>query len=211
MSGYERWGAPGRVVYGDWLNSGVGLIPAGGGCKEMLRRVVSPVMASHPNADALPHLQKVLEQIATAKVSTSAKEARDMGILSPDDKIVMNRSHLLGEAKKTALQLADGYTPRQPEKVWAAGRDAYAALLLGIEGFREGGYATDYDAFISKKLAYVLTGGAWGEPQGGGEQYILDLEGGAFRSWVRQEKRMGGISYRLQNNNPWRNWWANGC
>ncbi len=83
-----------------------------------------------------------------------------MGFLGDDDKIVFNRSHLLYEAKQTALELADGYVPRQPGKVWAAGRDAYAALLLGIEGFRESGYATDHDAFISKKLAYVLTGGA---------------------------------------------------
>jgi 3-hydroxyacyl-CoA dehydrogenase len=192
-------------LYTGLVELGVGVIPAGGGCKELLRRVVSPAMASHPNADALPHLQKVFEQIATAKVSTSAKEARDMGFLSADDKIVMNRDHLLGEAKKTALQLADGYTPRRPEKVWAAGRDAYAALLLGIEGFREGGYASEYDAFISKKLAYVLTGGALSEPQWVSEQYILDLEREAFLSLVTQEKTMERISYMLQNNKPLRN------
>jgi 3-hydroxyacyl-CoA dehydrogenase len=83
-----------------------------------------------------------------------------MGFLSPDDKIVMNRAHLLGEAKQTALELARHYMPKQPGKVWAAGRDVYAALLLGIGSFREAGYATEYDAHISKKLAYVLTGGA---------------------------------------------------
>ncbi len=192
-------------LYAGLVELGVGLIPAGGGCKELLRRVVSPVMASHPNADALPHLQKVFEQIATAKVSTSAKEAREMGFLSADDKIVMNRAHLLGEAKKTALQLADGYTPRQPEKVWAAGRDAHSALLLGIEGFREGGYATDHDALISKKLAYVLTGGALSEPQWVSEQYILDLEREAFLSLVTEPKTMERISHMLQFNKPLRN------
>ncbi len=192
-------------LYAGLVEIGVGLIPAGGGCKELLRRVVNPVMAAHPNADALPHLQKVFEAIATAKVSTSAKEARDMGILGPDDEIVMNRSHLLAEAKRVARSMADNYTPLQAGKVWAAGRDAYAALLLGIEGFREGKYATDYDAFISKKLAYVLTGGALSEPQWVSEQYILDLEREAFLSLVTEAKTMERITHMLQTNKPLRN------
>jgi len=192
-------------LYAGLVELGVGLIPAGGGCKELLRRVVSPVMAASPNANVLPHLQKAFEQIATAKVSTSAKEAREMGFLSREDRIVMNRSHLLGEAKQVARQLASGYVPRQPEKIWAAGRDAYAALLLGIEGFREAGYATEYDAFISKKLAYVLTGGALSQPQWVSEQYILDLEREAFLSLVTQEKTMERISHMLQFNKPLRN------
>ncbi len=192
-------------LYTGLVEIGVGLIPAGGGCKEMLRRVVSPVMAASPNADVLPHLQKVFEAIATAKVSTSAKEARELGFLGADDQIVFNRAHLLGEAKRHALQLADGYVPRQPEKIWAAGRDAYAALLLGIEGFREGGYASDYDAHISRKLAYVLTGGALSEPQWVSEQYILDLEREAFMSLVTEAKTMERITHMLQTNKPLRN------
>lgn len=192
-------------LYAGLVELGVGLIPAGGGCKELLRRVVNPVMASSPNGDALPHLQKVFEAIATAKVSTSAKEAREMGFLSADDKIVFNRSHLLGEAKRTALELTDGYIARQPGQIWATGRDTYAALLLGIEGFREGGFATDYDAFISKKLAYVLTGGALSEPQWVSEQYILDLEREAFISLVNEPKTMERISHMLQTNKPLRN------
>jgi 3-hydroxyacyl-CoA dehydrogenase len=192
-------------LYAGLVEIGVGLIPAGGGCKEMIRRVINPVMESSPNGDALPHLQKIFEQIATAKVSTSAKEARDMGFLTADDKIVMNRSHLLYEAKKTALELADGYTPKQPGKVWASGRDAYAALLIGIEGFREGRYATDYDAFISRKLAYVLTGGALSEPGWVPEQYILDLEREAFMSLVTEAKTQERIAHMLQTNKPLRN------
>jgi len=192
-------------LYAGLVELGVGLIPAGGGCKELLRRVVSPVMAASPNADVLPHLQKVFEAIATAKVSTSAKEAREMGFLSADDKIVMNRSHLLWEAKQTARALAQSYTPRQPEKIWAAGRDVYAALQLGIEGFREGKYATDYDAHISKKLAYVLTGGAVSEPQWVSEQVILDLEREAFLSLLTEPKTIERISHMLQFNKPLRN------
>jgi 3-hydroxyacyl-CoA dehydrogenase len=192
-------------LYAGLVEIGVGLIPAGGGCKELLRRVVNPVMQSSANANVIPHLQKVFEQIATAKVSTSAKEAKEMGFLDDDDKIVFNRSHLLYEAKRTALELADGYIPKRPGKIWAAGRDVYAALLLGIEGFRESGYATDYDAFISKKLAYVLTGGAISEPGWVDEQVILDLEREAFLSLVTEPKTMERISHMLQTNKPLRN------
>ncbi|HUN07369.1 MAG TPA: 3-hydroxyacyl-CoA dehydrogenase/enoyl-CoA hydratase family protein [Aggregatilineales bacterium] len=192
-------------LYAGLVELGVGLIPAGGGCKELLRRVVNPVMAQSANANVIPHLQKVFEQIATAKVSTSAMEARDMGFLSADDVIVMNRDHLLGEAKRVAQSLAINYTPRQPGKVWAAGRDVYAALLLGIEGFREGQFATEYDAHISRKLAYVLTGGAISEPGWVPEQYILDLEREAFLSLVTEPKTMERISHMLQFNKPLRN------
>jgi 3-hydroxyacyl-CoA dehydrogenase len=192
-------------LYAGLVELGVGLIPAGGGCKELLRRVVNPVMAQSANANVIPHLQKVFEQIATAKVSTSAMEAREMGFLSADDVIVMNRDHLLGEAKRVAQALAVNYTPRQVGQVWAAGRDVYAALLLGIEGFREGHYATDYDAHISRKLAYVLTGGAISEPGWVPEQYILDLEREAFLSLVTEPKTMERISHMLQFNKPLRN------
>jgi len=192
-------------LYAGLVELGVGLIPAGGGCKELLRRVVNPVMAQSANANVIPHLQKVFEQIATAKVSTSAMEARDMGFLSADDVIVMNRDHLLGEAKRAAQALAVNYMPRQPGKVWAAGRDVYAALLLGIEGFREGQYASEYDAHISRKLAYVLTGGAISEPGWVPEQYILDLEREAFLSLVTEPKTMERISHMLQFNKPLRN------
>jgi 3-hydroxyacyl-CoA dehydrogenase len=192
-------------LYAGLVELGVGLIPAGGGCKELLRRVVNPVMSQSANANVIPHLQKVFEQIATAKVSTSAMEAREMGFLSADDEIVMNRDHLLGEAKQVAHSLAVNYTPRQAGQVWAAGRDVYAALLLGIEGFREGQYATDYDAHISRKLAYVLTGGAISEPGWVPEQYILDLEREAFLSLVTEPKTMERISHMLQFNKPLRN------
>jgi 3-hydroxyacyl-CoA dehydrogenase len=192
-------------LYAGLVEVGVGLIPAGGGCKELVRRVVSPVMASNENADPLPHLQQAFEAIAVAKVSTSAKEARELGFLSAGDKIVMNRSHLMGEAKQTALEMANGYTPLKPGKVYAAGRDAYSALLLGVEGFREGGYATDYDAHIARKVAYVLTGGALAQPQWVSQQYILDLEREAFMQLVVEPKTLERITHMLQTNKPLRN------
>jgi 3-hydroxyacyl-CoA dehydrogenase len=192
-------------LYAGLVEVGVGVIPAYGGCKEMLRRVVNPVMASHPNADVLPHLQKVFEQIATAKVSGSAKEAREIGFLTPCDRIVLNRSHLLGEAKREALHMADGYLPLRAGKIYAAGRDAYAALLTGIEGFRDSGFASDYDAVIARKLAYVLTGGAISEPGWVDEQVILDLEREAFLSLLGEAKTMERIGHMLQFNKPLRN------
>jgi 3-hydroxyacyl-CoA dehydrogenase len=192
-------------LYAGLVEIGVGLIPAGAGCKELLRRVLNPVMESHPNADPIPHLQKVFQNIATGKVSESAKQAQEMGILAPTDKIVTNRAQLIGAAKAEALALAENYQPRTAGKIYAAGRDTYAALLLGIEGFRDGGYATDYDAHISKKLAYVLTGGALSTPQWVDEQLILDLEREAFMSLVGEAKTMERIQYMLQNNKPLRN------
>ncbi|NDJ62733.1 MAG: 3-hydroxyacyl-CoA dehydrogenase/enoyl-CoA hydratase family protein [Chloroflexi bacterium] len=192
-------------LYIGLVEVGVGLLPAWGGCKELLRRVINPVMESSPNGDALPHLQKIFEQIALAKVSESAKQAREMGFLTACDRIVMNREHLLGEAKREALHLADGYVPARAGKVWAAGRDAYAAMLLGIEGFREGKYATEHDAVITRKVAYVLSGGAISEPGWVDEQVILDLEREAFMSLVREPKTMERIGHMLQTNKPLRN------
>lgn len=193
-------------LYSGLVEFGVGLIPAGGGCKEMLRRVVNPVMKSHPNADPLPHLQKVFEQLATAKVSeTGAKAAREMGLLLPCDRIVMNRSHLLYEAKRTALYLADGYVPRRREKIYAAGRDVYAALLVGIEGFQEQRLASEHDALIAQTLAYVLTGGAISEPGWVDEQVILDLEREGFMRLVQEPKTVERIGHMLQTNKPLRN------
>jgi 3-hydroxyacyl-CoA dehydrogenase len=192
-------------LYAGLVEVGVGLIPAGSGCMESLKRVLNPVMLSSPNADPLPHLSKVFQNIATAKVSESAAQAREMGYLAGNDRIVMNRSLLIGEAKAAALGLAESYAPRSAGKVYAAGRDVYAALLLAIEGFREGGYATEYDAHIARKVAYILTGGAVSQPGWVSEQYILDLEREAFLSLVGEPKTQERIGYMLQNNKPLRN------
>ena len=192
-------------LYTGQVEIGVGLVPAGGGCKELLRRVISPIKQANINNDVLPKLQDVFQQIALGTVSASAKHAVELGYMDDDDIIVMNRSHLLGEAKRAALQLAENYVPRKPEQVWAAGRDAYAALLIGIEGFREGGYATDHDALIAEKIAYILTGGALSQPQWVDQQVILDLEREAFIALLQETKTIERIMYMLENNKPLRN------
>lgn len=190
-------------LYAGLVEIGVGLIPAGGGCKEMIRRVINPV--AQGGAYVLPVMQKVFETLATAKVSVSALDAKEIGFLNRTDKVVMNRAHLIGEAKQFALGLSKTYQPQMPEKVWASGEGIYAALLLGLDGFREAGYATEYDCFIGQKLAYVLTGGALTEPQWVEQQMILDLERQVFLELLAQEKTQERIMHMLQTNKPLRN------
>ncbi len=191
-------------LYMGLVEVGVGLVPAGGGCKELVRRLVNPLAQSESD-DVLADLQKAFETIATAKVSASAKEAKALGLLADSDKIVMNRAHLLGEAKTLALALSETYAPRKPEAVYAAGRDAYAALLLGVAGFKEAGYASEHDALIAQKLAYVLTGAALAEPQWVDQQYLLNLEREAFLSLILETKTQERIMHMLQTNKPLRN------
>jgi 3-hydroxyacyl-CoA dehydrogenase len=184
---------------------GVGVIPGGCGTKEMIRRVISPPMKTR-DAQVLPFLQQAFEQIGLAKVSTSAAEAREMKILTDCDRIVVNQDYLLAEAKQTVLDLVrDGYRPPVPEQVYAAGRDAYAALVIALHQMHGGGYASDHDVVIGKKLGYVLTGGELSAPTWVDEQVILNLEREAFVSLCGEKKTIERMWYMLQNRKPLRN------
>ena len=184
---------------------GVGVIPAGAGTKEMLRRIVNPVKRIE-NADSLAALQKAFLQMGQAKVATSAEEARGMNILGPQDRIVLNRDHLLAEAKKEVLHMvAAGYKPPAPELIYAAGRDALAALRIGAWMFKEGQYITQYDHHIAGKLAYVMCGGELTCPQWVSEQYILDLEREAILSLFGEEKTQARMWAILQTGKALRN------
>lgn len=184
---------------------GAGVIPAGGGTKEIMRRIINPAMRTE-NAIVLPFLQRAFEQIGQAKVATSAEEARQMGILGPADRIVMNRDHLLSEAKREVLHMvASGYHPPAPEPIYAAGRDMLGALQVGAFMFQEGGYITEYEAHLARKLAYVLCGGDLSRPQWVSEQYILDLEREAFLSLCGEEKTQQRMWALLQTGKPLRN------
>ena len=191
-------------LYMGLVEVGVGLVPAGGGCKEMVRRLVNP-LARAGSDDVLAGLQKAFETIATAKVSGSAKEAKALGFMAESDVIVMNRAHLLGEAKALALTMSETYRQRKPELVYAAGRDAYAALQIAVAGFKEAGYASEHDALIAQKLAYILTGAALAEPQWADQQYLLNLEREAFLSLIMETKTQERIMHMLQTNKPLRN------
>ncbi len=191
-------------LYTGLVEVGVGLVPAGGGCKELVRRLVNP-LAKAGSDDIRPGLQKAFQNIATAQVSESAKQAKDLGFLAPDDKIVMNRAHLLGEAKAMALALSESYTQEEPEPVFASGRDWNAALMLGVEGFTEAGYASEYDGFLAKKVAYILTGGGLAEPQFVPQDYLMTLERKAFTELIMETKTQERIMHMLQTNKPLRN------
>ena len=192
-------------LYTGMVEFGAGVIPAGGGTKEMLRRIVNPPMRTQ-GADALPFLQRVFEQIGLAKVATSAEEARQMGILGVTDRVVMNRSVLIAEAKKEVLHMAaTGYHPPLPEKIYAAGRDALGALRVAIHMMKEGKYITEYESLMAGKLAYVMTGGELSRPTWVDEQYILDLEREVFLSLCGEEKTRQRMMNLLQTGKPLRN------
>ena len=193
-------------LYIGQVEVGVGLIPAAGGCKELIRRLVSPHMKMQ-NADPASHLQKVFELVALAKVSTSAAEARQMGFLGSRDRVVMNSDHLLAEAKAEVLRMAEeGYRPPDVTgNIYAAGRDYLANLRVGIHMMREARFITAHEAIIADQLAYVLCGGELSQPAWMDEQYFLDLEREAFKTLCGYPKSHERIWHMLKNGKPLRN------
>jgi 3-hydroxyacyl-CoA dehydrogenase len=206
MMGASAICAAGEAYIGQ-VEASVGLIPAAGGCKELVRRIISPVVKSTPAADPLPFMQRVFEMIALAKVSASAEEARQMGFLTPADRIVMNRDHLLHEARRMVLEMAEsGYRPPiRGKEIWAMGAGGLAALEVAVWGLKEAGYASEHDALIANKTAYILCGGKLSKPQWVDPQVILDLEREAFLSLLGEQKTMDRIWHMLNTNKPLRN------
>jgi 3-hydroxyacyl-CoA dehydrogenase len=201
----DRVVAAGETYMG-LVEVGVGLIPAGGGTKEMARRLVSPPLHVAPDTPPLPFLQKAFEQIALAKTATSALEAREMGFITENDRIVMNADHLISAAKREILDLADGYTPPEhANNVYAAGRTARAALEMGIKTMQWGHYASEYDGVIAGHVARILTGGNLSLPQWIPEEYLLKLEKLAFLDLLKQEKTHERIEALLETGKPRRN------
>lgn len=169
----------------------VGVIPAAGGCKEMLLRVRDPM--------------KIAEQIGQAKVSSSAAEARKSGFLSAADRISMNPDRLIGDAKELALSLARDYTPPPRAQVRVGGETAFATLKLGIWSYREAGYISDYDVEVLEKLANVLSGGRLTGEQTVPEQYVLDLEREGLLSLCGKVKTQQRMEHMLKTGKPLRN------
>ena len=186
---------------------GVGIIPAGGGTKEMLVRALDAIPKGADDADPFPFIKHAFETIALAKVATSAEEARSLGFLGPDDAISMNGDRLIADAKKEVLALAaSGYVQPQPRTdIQALGLPALATLKLGIHQMKRGGYISDHDALIGEKLARILTGGDLNHPTQVSEQYVLDLEREAFLSLVGERKTQERIAHMLKTGKPLRN------
>lgn len=171
----------------------------------MLRRKINPVMRS-ANADVLPVMQEVFEQLATAKVGFSAWEDKELGYLNPNDEVVMNGDHRLAAAKRKVLDLfRAGSRPPEVELVYAAGRDTLAALNLGVQTFVWADYASEHDGKIGQKLAYVLCGGDLSQPKWVDPWYIMDLEREAVLSLIGEPLTQARMTHIIQTGKPLRN------
>jgi 3-hydroxyacyl-CoA dehydrogenase len=182
---------------------GVGLLPGGGGCKEMALRASNKFFEGDVQ---MPTLQEHFRPIATASVSTSAVEAYDYNLFDPNkDAISINGARRIAEAKKKVLQLADGYTQPLMDEVTVLGRGGLAMLYTAINEFRLGNYMSDYDVEIAKKVAFVLCGGDLTSSQKVSQQYLLDLEREGFLSLLGNQKTLDRIQHMLTTNKPLRN------
>jgi 3-hydroxyacyl-CoA dehydrogenase len=192
-------------TYMGLVEAGVGLIPGGGGNKELYMKHLKGL----PNGidfDLQNVASKVFESIAMAKVSTSAEEARENNFLNFVDGISVNSDHLIYDAKQAALSLYEnGYKAPKREKVPVTGEPGYATLLLGAEGMFLSGYISEYDLKIAQKLAFVLAGGKVPYGTKVDEQYLLDLERQAFLSLVAQPKTQQRMQHMLVKGKPLRN------
>jgi len=195
--------ATAETYYG-LVEAGVGLIPAGGGCKELALR--ASMQAHLPEADLQPYINRLFETIGMAKVSTSGHDAKRLGYLRASDRVVINPDYAIYEAKQAVLRLAgSGYEPIQESKMRVVGAEGKAVLQLGAIDMRESGYISDHDLLIAKKLAHVLSGG--NVPSGTlvSERYMLDLEREAFLSLCGEAKTRQRMKYMLTTGKPLRN------
>jgi 3-hydroxyacyl-CoA dehydrogenase len=185
---------------------GVGLIPGGGGTKEMAVRA-SQAVAGMPEADQFAFLRRNFELVAMAKVATSAVEAQHFGLLRAQDRIVMNRRRLIEEAKQAVLTLArEGYRPPPPlQDVLVLGEAALTKFKLGIHMMKRGGYISEHDALIGIKIAEVMAGGNLTRPTRVSEAYLLDLEREAFVSLCGTRATQERIAHMLKTGKPLRN------
>lgn len=208
-------------TYTGLVEVGVGVVPGWGGCKEMLwrqhaarlkeasmtaklGRMFKCINLVHA-ANITPAVTRSFENIAMAKVSRSAEEARDMLVLREEDRITMNRKRLLPDAKARVLELAKDYTPPKPTTIRLPGKTAKTALYMGINSFVKSGKATPHDEVVSKALAEVLSGGNTDITKEVTEQQILDLEREVFLELIRTKGTLDRIDYMLENGKPLRN------
>jgi 3-hydroxyacyl-CoA dehydrogenase len=203
---------PHAELYMGLVEVGVGLLPGGGGCKEMLLRAVDSAASIRPDGrgesvETMEAIKKAFETIATAKVATSAHEARGLGFLSTPDRITMNRERVLSDAKSRALELSlAGYEPPvMRTDIPAPGENILAALKMGVHLMRQGGFISDHEQKLGTKIAEVLCGGNITPGTPISEQYVLDLEREAFKSLCGEKKTQERIQFTLKTGKTLRN------
>ncbi len=203
---------PHAELYMGLVEAHVGLIPGGGGCKEMTLRAIEAGSSIRPDArgegvEIFEALKKSFETIAKATVSTSAAEARQLGFLKPSDNITLNRDRLLTDAQTRARQIADaGYLPPQPNTaIPAPGESVLATLKLAVWTLREGAFISEHDAKVANWAAHILCGGKLTPGTPVSEQYLLDLEREAFLSLCGEKKTQDRIAFTLKTGKPLRN------
>src|SRR5271165_623191 len=203
---------PHAELYMGLVEVGVGLLPGGGGCKEMLLRAIDSAASIRPDSrgesvELLEAMKKAFETVATAKVSTSAHEARGLDFLSSSDRITMNRERVLSDAKARALELVrGGYEPPvMRTNVPAPGENILAALKMGVYLMRQGEFISDHELKLGTKIAEVLCGGNVTPGTPVSEQYLLDLEREAFKSLCGEKKTQERIQFTLKTGKTLRN------
>ncbi len=188
-------------TYMGLVEVGVGIVPGWGGCKELLLRKTAARTAGGP----MPPVQEAFETIGLARVSRSAAEARELGFLRPTDAITMNRDRLLGDARRRALELVDGYAPPAPQQLVLPGPAGAAALRLAVHGLALTGQASPHDVVVTGHLARVLSGGEADPTSPVSEQAVLDLEREAIVALARTEGTLDRMEHMLMNGKPLRN------
>ena len=203
--GADRIHAAAETYMGQ-VELGVGLIPGGGGTKELLVRHIERVPAER-EFDIEPYVQRAINTIAMATVSTSAEHARELGFLRPTDKVSANKAHLIHDAKQTALAMVkEGYVrPRPRTDIRVPGEDGYATIKVMLRTMKWSHYISDHDELIASKLAYVMTGGKASPHEPVSEQYLLDLERETFVSLCGEEKSQQRMEHMLTAGKPLRN------
>jgi len=193
-------------TYMGLVETGVGLLPAGGGTKEMLVRALDAVPADE-HADPFTYVKEVFLNIGMGKVSASAADARKLGYLTARDSISMNRDRQIADAKQLALDLVKlGYRAGVPRTdIRVPGQSAFSMMKLGLHLMRRAERISDYDVVVGTHIARVLAGGEFTSPQTVSEQYLLDLEREAFVSLCGQKKTQERIQFMLKKGKPLRN------
>jgi 3-hydroxyacyl-CoA dehydrogenase len=193
-------------LYMGQVEIGVGLLPGAGGCLNLWKKLTASIPEAVSDVDLAKYFLPTFMAIAMARVSNSAADARAIGFLGPDDRIVFNRDYLIGEAKKEVLKMAaDGYAPPVKRKIKVFGNAAQGMVNAELHNMASGKFVSEYDAFLARRIAYVISGGDVRTGSLVEEETILALEREAFVDFWKQEKTVARVEHMLKTGKPLRN------